>query len=125
MVKCNKQDTESSCKSFKVDWSEIGWKSSPGSYFKNKTVGLAAKKFGSRLFSLVEKDPAYAKFKKNSIIKMIVKETTRGSAHKSVFYRVSRVELPTPVTRTLPNGVELTTTHKIVAKRCNSNFEEL
>lgn len=121
MVKCNSKDADSSCRSFKIAWSEIGFKSPTGSYFKGKTPSVAAKKMGTRLFNLLSK-PEYAKFKGLTTIKLTVRETTRGAGNESYFFKAMREKLPKPTTRVYPNGTELTITHKTVVKRCGSDF---
>lgn len=122
MVKCNKKDTESSCRSFKVVWSEIGYVSPPSSYFRGKSVAQVATKFGTRLFKLASTDPKYKKFANQEVIKLMIKETTRGSEHNTAFFKAKRVMLSAPLERTFPNGDKVTITHNTVVTRCNKDF---
>jgi len=124
MVKCNKNDTESSCRSFKMDWSEIGYVSPPSSYFRGKGVTQVATKFGTRLFKLAKSDPKYKKFEKLDVVKMMVKETTRGSKGNTYFFKAKRELLSTPLERTFPNGSTVTITHRTTVSRCNKDFVE-
>ena len=122
MVKCNKTSSESSCRSFKIDWSEIGYMSPPSSYFRAKSVTQVATKFGTRLFNLIKKDSKYKKFRDTDVLKMMIKETTRGSNGKTYFFKARREPLSTPLERTFPNGDTLTITHRTVVTRCNKDF---
>lgn len=122
MVKCNSKDTDSSCRSYKIAWSEIGFKSPTGSYYKGKTPSAAAKKMGTRLFSMLSK-PEYAKFKGMTTIKLTVREATRGAGGNAFFFKATRVKLPSPITRVYPNGSEVTITHKTEVKRCGTDFK--
>lgn len=124
MVKCNKNSSDSSCRSFKIDWSEIGYMSPPSSYFRAKSITQVASKFGTRLFNLISKDSKYNKFKDLEVVKMMIKETTRGSNGKTYFFKARRQALSTPLERTFPNGDTLTITHRIVVTRCNNDFLE-
>ena len=118
MVKCNKNDAESSCRSFKIIGCGVGYKSKQTSYYKGKDPTVAVRKFGTMLFKLIN-DPSseYHKFKNQKSIKVIIKETTRGSDKKTFYYLTERVELDKPVTRTLPNGETVTNKYKILCKR--------
>ena len=119
MVKCNKNDTESSCRTFKIIGCGIGYDSPKTSYYKGKNATVAVSKFGRMLFKTINdpKSPFY-KFKNQKTIKVIIKETTRGSKQKTYYYLTERVELDTPVVRTLPDGRIVTNKYKIKSKRC-------
>ena len=122
MVKCNAKDAESACRSYKVAWSEIGFKSPTGSYYKGKSPSAAAKKMGTRLFSMLSK-PEYAKFKGMSTIKLTVRESTRGAGNNTYFFKATRSKLAVPIKRVYPNGTEVTITHKTEVKRCGTDFK--
>jgi hypothetical protein len=124
MVKCNKKDTESSCRSFKVVWSEIGYVSPPSSYFRGKSVSQVATKFGTRLFKLATTDPKYKKFANQEVIKVMIKETTRGAKDQTAFFKAKKVPLATPLERTFPNGNTVTITHRTIVTRCTKDFVE-
>ena len=106
-------------RTFRLVWSEIGYESPPQSYFRARTPGAAARKYGTRLFKLRNTPPYDAVRGDPTTIKLVLQETTRGSSKPRVFYRVKRVPLDEPVARTFPNGRVVTITHKIVAKRCD------
>ena len=124
MVKCNKQDSASSCRSFKVVWSEIGYVSPPSSYFRGKSISQVATKFGTRLFKLATTDPNYKKFAKQEVIKVMIKETTRGAKDETAFFKAKRIKLTTPLERTFPNGNTVSITHRTIVTRCNKEFVE-
>mgnify|MGYP001287044471 CR=1 FL=1 len=119
MVKCNKNDSESQCRSFKIIGCGVGFKSKQTSYYKGKTPAVAVRKFGRMLFKLIN-DPnsEFYKFKDQQTIKVIIKETTRGSDRKTYYFLTQRVELEKPVTRTLPNGQTVVNRYKVLCKRC-------
>ena len=124
MVKCNKNDTESSCRTFKIVWSEIGYISPPNSRFKGRNPNAVAKKFGTRLFKLAS-TPEYSKFKKMDTIKLMLKETTRGSGNPTFFFKANQTPLDTPSTRTLPNGTVLTVSTTVKVSRCSKDFIDM
>jgi hypothetical protein len=119
MVKCNKNDTEAQCRSFKIIGCGVGYKSKASSYYKGKNPTVAVRKFGRMLFKLIN-DPnsEFHKYKNQTTIKVIIKETTRGSDKKTFYYLTERVELDEPVTRTLPNGQTVINKYKVLCKRC-------
>jgi hypothetical protein len=125
MVRCNKNDANNSCRSFKIVGSGIGFVSPPTSYYKNKDPMAAANKFGTMLFRLVNNDPKYSKFAKQDTIKMIMRETTRGSSRATYYYKVERTELAKPVERTLPNGTVIVNKYKVKAHKCGDNDSEM
>lgn len=124
-VKCNKGDTEKQCRSFKIVGSGIGYVSPPTSYYKGKEPMNAANKFGSMLFRLInDKKSAYYKFNKQNTIKMIMRETTRGSSKATYYYKVERHELPKPIERTLPNGTKIVNKYKIKTHKCPADEDQ-
>jgi hypothetical protein len=121
MVKCNAKDSESSCRSFKIVGSGIGYVSPPTSYYKGKNAMAAAKKFGSMLFRLTSSnDPKYKKFGAQQTIKVILRETTRGSPHKTSYYKLERIALPKPIERVI-NGVTIINKYTVKASLCHGN----
>nr|QOI90350.1 hypothetical protein HWQ62_00213 [Pyramimonas orientalis virus] len=125
MPRCNKNDTAVSCRSFKIVGSGIGYVSPSTSYYKGKDPMSAANKFGSMLFRLINNDSKYSKFAKQDSIKMIMRETTRGSARSTFYYKVERTELPKPVERTLPDGTVIINKYKVKAHKCGDNDSEI
>ena len=125
MPRCNKNDTAVSCRSFKIVGSGIGYVSPATSYYKGKDPMAAANKLGNMLFRLVNNDSKYSKFAKQDTIKMIMRETTRGSARSTYYYKVERTELPKPVVRTLPDGTVITNRYKVKAHKCSDNDSEM
>ena len=125
MPRCNKNDTAVSCRSFKIVGSGIGYVSPSTSYYKGKDPMSAANKFGSMLFRLVNNDSKYSKFSKQESIKMIMRETTRGSAKATFYYKVERTELPKPIERTLPDGTVIVNRYKIKTHKCSDNDSEM
>jgi hypothetical protein len=124
-VKCNKGDVEKQCRSFKIVGSGIGYVSPPTSYYKGKEPMNAANKFGSMLFRLInDKKSAYYKFNKQNTIKMIMRETTRGSSKATYYYKVERHELPKPIERTLPNGTKIVNKYKIKTHKCPADEDQ-
>jgi len=120
MVKCNNKDKADSCKSFKITWSETGYVSPPTSYFKGKTVGDVAKKLATRLFKEASRDPKYAN---ETTLKMMVRETTRGSAKATTFFKATREKLPSPIIRPIGEGRTLTVTHRVKVMRCDDKWD--
>jgi hypothetical protein len=119
MVKCNKNDDDSGCRTFKIIGCGVGFKSKSTSYYKGKSPTVAVRKIGRMLFKLIN-DPKseYYKYKKQTTIKVIIRETTQGSKHKTFYYLTERFELDKPIVRTLPNGNVITNKYKIKCKRC-------
>lgn len=120
MVKCNNKDKTDSCKSFKITWSETGYVSPPTSYFKGKTVGDVAKKLATRLFKEAASDPKYAN---ETTLKMMVRETTRGSAKTTTFFKATREKLASPIIRPIGEGRTLTVTHRVKVVRCDDKWD--
>jgi hypothetical protein len=89
----------------------------------------AANKLGTMLFRLVNSnDPKYSKyskFSKQDSIKMIMRETTRGSARATFYYKVERTELPKPITRTLPDGTVIVNKYKTKTRKCGDNDSDI
>ena len=93
MVK-KSSNPEKNFRSFTIEGSSIGFEG--GSYISSVPSG-AAKKVGRKLFSLVEKDPSYTKFKGDKVMQFILRETTQGSAHKTFPYDAHKIKLAKPV----------------------------
>lgn len=126
MVRCNKNDSQNSCRSFKVVGSGIGYVSPPSSYYKGKDPLTVANKFGSMMFRLInDKNGKYYSFRNKKNIKIIVKETTKGSLKNTFYYNLKRVELPKPITRTLPNGTVIVNKYKIHASKCDADNKDI
>lgn len=125
MVKCKSGDSVN-CRSFQVFGSGIGYKSPSSSYYKGKAPAAVAKKFGSMLFRLInDKTSEYFRFRNQSTIKFIMKETTRGSEKSTFYYRAERIELPEPIRRTLPNGNVIVNKYNIVIHKCGGDDDKL
>lgn len=126
MVKCNKKDSQNSCRTFKIVGSGIGYVSPSSSYYKGKDPLTAANKFGSMLFRLTnDKSSKYSKYKDKTTIKIILKETTRGSAKNTFYYKIERTLLPKPIKRTLPNGTVIVNKYKIKTSKCDANNNDI
>lgn len=124
MVKCNKNDNESQCRSFKILGSGVGYISPARSYYKGKDPMSVANKFGSMLFRLInDKTSAYFKYNKQNTIKIIMKETTRGSSKATFYYTVERIELPKPIERKLPDGTVIVNKYKIKTHKCDKDTD--
>jgi hypothetical protein len=121
MVKCNntRSGDNNVCRSFQVFGSGIGYKSPSSSYYKGKAPSAVAKKFGSMLFRLINDHTSeYVRFRNQSTIKFIMKETTRGSDKSTFYYKAERVELPEPIRRTLPNDNVIVNKYRIIIHKC-------
>ena len=83
-----------------------------------------ANKFGSMLFRLInDKTSAYFKYNKQNTIKIIMKETTRGSSKATFYYAVERIELPKPIERKLPDGTVIVNKYKIKTHKCDKDTD--
>jgi hypothetical protein len=109
MVKCDKKDSNNSCRSFKIVASTVGYKSPKTSYYKNKEPFNAAKKFGTMLFKI-------PKNKNENNIKIIIKDCTRGSNNDLFEYELIRKKLPTPIERIFINKEGQETEYVITTK---------
>lgn len=119
-------------RTFTIQGSDIGF--SGGLYKSTSGPVTAAKKAARILFRMVmygvkyqenhiankkyAKYAKYAAFAKDKTIKFLLRETTRGSEKKSLFYEGSKLNLKTPVVITR-NGVEVTIEHKYDVKVCH------
>lgn len=92
MVKCS--NGKDDCRSFKVVGAGIPF---TGGRYVAKSAGIAAKRAGSKLYSKVNNDTAFAKYKHKDSIKFILQETTKGGGKKTKAYEVFRTELDKPV----------------------------
>lgn len=124
MVKCNKNNTNNSCRSFKIVDSSVGYQSPPTSYFRGKTPGVVAKKFGSMLFRLVMNNPSYMRYKETDTIDISIQETTHGSNRALYCYTVKKTMLDRSITRTLPNGRQITNRFKTSVFKCERPSEK-
>ena len=99
-------------RSFTVEGSSIGYEEGK---FISKTPGGAAKKVARKLHRLIEDDRAFARYKNDKDVQFILRETTQGSAHKTLAYQAHKKKLAEPVVRKFPNGTEYTITHEYKA----------
>jgi hypothetical protein len=98
--------------------SGIGYISPTSSYYKGKEPGIVAKKFGSMLFRLINDEKSdYYKYRDQSSIKFIMREKTKGSDKATFYYKAERIELPTPVKRTLPDGTVIINRYKTIVHK--------
>jgi tryptophan synthase beta subunit len=120
--KANKPNEE--YRSFSIEGSSIEFF---GGKFISKTPGGAAKKAGRKLYSMIDKEPEFAKYKKDEMVQFIIRETTLGSAHKLFAYDAYKIRLDEPVVRKLPNGGEYTIefVYKVRALKENELHEHL
>jgi len=88
-------------RSFKIEGSSIGYE---GSAFVSASPGDSSRKAARKLYSLVDKDPEYARFRSDKLIQVILRETTQGSKNGIFAYDTYKVKLDKPVERKLPNG---------------------
>jgi hypothetical protein len=96
MVKCNKNDTESKCRSFTIAGSGTGYQ---GSRFISPSPSAAAAKAGSRLYQLLDTIDKKGKFSTRESVKFIIRELTRGSEKKTFYFVVSRTKKDEPLVR--------------------------
>jgi hypothetical protein len=85
---------EKEYRSFTIQGSSIGFQG--GSYISTSPSG-AAKKAAKQLFKLVEKEEEYKKYDDEKIIQFILRETTKGSKHKTYPYDGKKNKFPKPV----------------------------
>ena len=107
-------------KSFTIAGS--GTKFTGGRYMsKNGDVASAAKKAGARLFrDLTESQIKLREKKGLKGIKFILKETTRGSKNETYTFKVTRVTLAKPITRTIA-GNTIVSKYSFEVKKCGAN----
>lgn len=106
-------------KSFTIEGSGTGFK---GGRYRSKTGPLAAaRKAGARLFrDLSESQIKLREKKGKKAIKFILKETTRGSTKETLFFKVERITLKTPIKRTVAGKV-IETLYRYEVKKCGSD----
>lgn len=106
-------------RTFTIEGSGTGFK---GGRYKTKTGPLAAaKKAGARLFrDLTESQIKLREKKGKKDIKFILKETTRGSGKETLFFKVTRVTLKKPITRTIA-GNTIVSKYTYEVKKCGSD----
>ena len=78
---------------FTIQGSDIGFS---GGHFKSDSPYKAAKKAARSLFTALEKDSKYARYKSNKSVKFLLRETTQGSEKKSYYYDASVLVLDPP-----------------------------
>lgn len=105
-------------RSFTVEGSSIGFEDGK---FVSKSPSAAAQKIGRKLFRLIAKEPGYARFKTDSVVQFIVRETTQGSSHKIFAYEGHKKKLSKPVERKLPNGETYIIEFEYKAKALHDN----
>lgn len=105
-------------RSFTIQGSDIGY---IGGHYKAAAPYNAAKKAAKQLFRLMQKDHKFNKYKNDTRVKLLLRETTMGSDKKSFYYEGIMVMLETPkvITR---NGVEITIEKEIKVKSCHDNM---
>ena len=118
MVNSNKDTTKTSSRKFKIVHSSIGYVSSPSSSFSGSSPLSVAKKFGSKLFRIIQEDPQYISYKNATEIKINIRESTRGSSNDVFCYNLKKNYYDKPIERTLPNGTKIEYTFEIIAHRC-------
>lgn len=106
-------------RTFTIEGSGTGFK---GGRYRTKTGPLAAaKKAGARLYrDLTESQIKLREKKGKKDIKFILKETTRGSSKETLFFKVTRVTLKKPVTRTIA-GNTIVSKYTYEVKKCGSD----
>ena len=88
---------------------------------KNGDVASAAKKAGARLFrDLTESQIKLREKKGVKGIKFILKETTRGSKNETYTFKVERITLSKPITRTIA-GKTIVSKYSFEVKKCGSD----
>lgn len=108
-------------RSFTIEGSSLGIKTG---HYKGKTPGQAARKAAKMLYKRLDKhdDRSLVKFNKVKNVKLMLRETTRGSPNNVFYYEADRTELNTPkvIERKLPNGevLRIEYKHKISVKGC-------
>ena len=90
-------------RTFAVEGSTIGFR---GGRYKGASPFQAAKKAAKALFRRLDNDAHYRQHKSAKSMKIMLRETTRGSTHEEFFYEAIRTEKKDPVKRVV-NGVEL------------------
>ena len=95
-------------RSFTVEGSSIGFEKGT---FVSMDPGGAARKIARRLHKLIEEDVSYARFKNDSDVQFIMRETTQGNPHKVFAYQAHKKKLDTPILRKFPNDRVSTITH--------------
>lgn len=118
MVDSNKGTTKTSSRKFKIISSSIGFVSSESSYFSGSSPYSVAKKFGSKLFRIIQQDPEYTSYKDLTEIKVNIRESTRNSKNNVFCYKLVKKNFDKPIQRTLPNGTIIEYKFEIKVKRC-------
>tara|TARA_Y100000996_G_scaffold183528_1_gene143550 strand:+ start:518 stop:901 length:384 start_codon:yes stop_codon:yes gene_type:complete len=75
---------------FKIIQSNIGYVSSKTGYYKGIDENYVANKFGKMLFNLVQNDKYYNDYKDVSTIKILLRETTRGSKRQIFCFKIKK-----------------------------------
>lgn len=119
MVKCS-NGTED-CRSFKVVGAGIPF---TGGRYVAKTAGVAAKRAGSKLYSKVNNDAAFAKYQNKNSIKFILQETTKGAGKHTKAFEVFRTKLTKPVIVKI-KGSEIVYKYKYEIKQLKTSIEDV
>jgi hypothetical protein len=108
-------------RSFTVAGSSIGFE---GGKYISVSPSSAAKKAATRMFSLTKTGRKFSNHKSEDSIKFILRETTRGSEHKTYFYDAYKHKYDEPQVRTIPspNGpVEIKYEYTIKIRACQEH----
>lgn len=106
-------------RSFTIEGSSIGYK---GGEYVSPNPGQAARKMGTKLLRMLEKDATYQRFKHDDHVQFILREKTQGSTIKALAYKAEKLMLDKPVERKFPNPknqaepIIVKITHKTVVK---------
>lgn len=77
---------------FKIIQSNIGYVSSKTGYYKGIDENYVANKFGKMLFNLVQNDKYYSDYKDINTIKILLRETTRGSKKQMFCFNFKKIK---------------------------------
>ena len=119
MVKCS--NVTEDCRSFKVVGAVIP---STGGRYIAKTLGIAAKRAGSKLYNKVNNDAGFAKFQNKNSIKLILQETTKGAGKKTKAFEVFRIKLDKPIVVKIKEQ-EIVYKYKYDVKQFKSSVDEV
>lgn len=77
---------------FKIIQSNIGYISSKTGYYKGIDQNYVANKFGKMLFNLVQNDKYYSDYQDINTIKILLRETTRGSKRQIFCFKIKKIK---------------------------------
>jgi hypothetical protein len=106
--------SDNSKRTFSIEGSSIGFR---GGRYVGLTPVQAAKKAGKALFTRIDNNAHFRRYKKAKVVKFMLRETTKGSVHDEYFYQVKRVEKKEPVVAKI-NGVDVVYKHDYVTSAC-------